>query len=474
MTSNLGSCANAWLVLLSVLIAACGGGADITTTTPDTFLRVTTNTAGNDLDADGYLIVVDGSSRTAIGANDQVLLTGLDRGPHNVALDQISDNCEITGQASLDVTVVEGDTTTAAFTLHCSATTGAISVTTVTVGFDIDTTGFMVILDSMPPRPVGVNGTTAITDVPAGSHMLTLTDLDSNCTVQGANPTAVLVEGGSTSKITFNVNCASLDIIAFVSSRTGNLEIYSIRLDGTDRRQLTSNLFTDQSPAWSPDGSKIAFVSLRDGNFEIYVMNEDGTNQTRLTNDPGGDFLPRWSPDGTKIVFMSDRGNMVFDLFVMDADGSNVTQLTNEPGFDGQPDWLGNGSRIVFSSSRNQSFSQQALWTMSPDGSNVTQLTPDGRVDQLPRYSPDLTKVVFSTGTMNNDLFFMNSDGSGLTALRTGTTTDVEASWAPDSRRIVFRHERSVAYMNIDGTGFTVLVDDGIQFFVGSPDWRPR
>ncbi|MBK8045639.1 MAG: PD40 domain-containing protein [Anaerolineales bacterium] len=36
-------------------------------------------------------------------------------------------------------------------------------------------------------------------------------------------------------------------------------------------------------PAWSPRGDQIAFVSTESGNDELYVMNVDGTNPQRLT-----------------------------------------------------------------------------------------------------------------------------------------------------------------------------------------------
>ena len=49
------------------------------------------------------------------------------------------------------------------------------------------------------------------------------------------------------------------------------------------------------SPVATADGL-IAFVSDRDGNGEIYVMNTDGSGQTRLTNNPAVDASPSWSP----------------------------------------------------------------------------------------------------------------------------------------------------------------------------------
>ena len=60
----------------------------------------------------------------------------------------------------------------------------------------------------------------------------------------------------------------------------------------------------------------IAFVSLRDGNPEIYVMLADGSEQTRLTFAPGGDWRPAWLPDSRHLVFTSDR-NGSNDIFLV-------------------------------------------------------------------------------------------------------------------------------------------------------------
>jgi len=91
-------------------------------------------------------------------------------------------------------------------------------------------------------------------------------------------------------------------------------------------------------PAWSPDGNKIAFVSRRSGFVDIWVMDSDGSNQVNLTNQPTYDASPAWSPDSTKIVFMSLR-NGDSEIYVMNADGSSPVKITNSPGEDASPSW---------------------------------------------------------------------------------------------------------------------------------------
>ena len=84
--------------------------------------------------------------------------------------------------------------------------------------------------------------------------------------------------------------------IAFESNRDGDWDIYTMRPDGTDVRQLTADDAWDRDPAWSPDRTWIAFASDRDGDFEIYTMRSDGTDVRQLTADDAWDRNPAWSP----------------------------------------------------------------------------------------------------------------------------------------------------------------------------------
>jgi len=117
--------------------------------------------------------------------------------------------------------------------------------------------------------------------------------------------------------------------IAFTSYRD-DAEIYTMRSDGTDVRQLTANAASDFSPDWSPDGIRIAFHSDRDGDSKIYTMRADGTDVRQLTVNDGTSGSPAWSPDGTRIAFDSARHGKLPGIYIMRSDGADVRQLMVE------------------------------------------------------------------------------------------------------------------------------------------------
>ena len=93
----------------------------------------------------------------------------------------------------------------------------------------------------------------------------------------------------------------------------------------------------------SPDGKKIVFTSVRDGDLELYTMNIDGSEVRRLTNKLGYDGGGFFSPNGKQIVFRAfhptkkeeiDRYHTLLahhlvepktlEIFVIDATGNNT------------------------------------------------------------------------------------------------------------------------------------------------------
>jgi len=91
-------------------------------------------------------------------------------------------------------------------------------------------------------------------------------------------------------------------------------DLFVMRVDGTERRQLTHDTFKDRDPRWSPDGRRIAFFSDRSGRYQIWTIAPDGTGLTQLTHATGGTvFYPVWSPDGRLVYAHRGEGNFVID-----------------------------------------------------------------------------------------------------------------------------------------------------------------
>jgi dipeptidyl aminopeptidase/acylaminoacyl peptidase len=112
-----------------------------------------------------------------------------------------------------------------------------------------------------------------------------------------------------------------LDSVGWTFDRPRHLFVVSS--DGSSEpTQLTSGLFSDSAPAWSPDSARIAFVSARHKNWDIdqasdiYLIAVKGERATggrpkKLTHTDASCSSPSWSPDGEKIAYncVPDRGS---------------------------------------------------------------------------------------------------------------------------------------------------------------------
>ena len=124
--------------------------------------------------------------------------------------------------------------------------------------------------------------------------------------------------------------------IAFVGPGVGGSpDLYSIRLDGSNLRHLTSTPGEERAPAVSPTGRQIAFecvlqIPHASGQY-ICSIRPDGSHRRNLTlrlgeNDEAKD--PDFSPSGRLIAFSVHPGTAA-DIFMVRADGTHMRALTN-------------------------------------------------------------------------------------------------------------------------------------------------
>ncbi|HEX8850249.1 MAG TPA: hypothetical protein VF761_12010 [Gemmatimonadaceae bacterium] len=126
-------------------------------------------------------------------------------------------------------------------------------------------------------------------------------------------------------------------------------------------------------PAWSPDGARIAFASTEGGDWGIWTMRADGTDRRQLTNTIDLDAEAAWSPDGRFIAFRRSSPEQGSDIMIVPAAGGNAFRLAL-PGEQRTPAWHPDGTRIAFASQATFA-ARPELFTMRPDGGDVQRVT---------------------------------------------------------------------------------------------------
>lgn len=176
------------------------------------------------------------------------------------------------------------------------------------------------------------------------------------------------------------------DLIVYTSMRSGDLELWTMNIDGSNKRQVTSGLGYDGGAFFSPDGTKLVFRASRPKtdsaiaeykellsqglvaptNMEIYVCNVDGSDLRQITNLGKANWAPFFHPSGKKILFSSNHHSQRgydFQIYSIDLDGSNLKRITSESIFNAFPMFSPDGKHLVWSSNRN-----------TPEGSRDTNV----------------------------------------------------------------------------------------------------
>jgi len=259
-------------------------------------------------------------------------------------------------------------------------------------------------------------------------------------------------------------------------------QIYTMELDGTNARMVSTGDGRTTCGYFFPGGESIVYASTHLGgaecppepgfemgyvwpvydSYDIFTANPDGSGLTRITETDGYDAEATVGPDG-RIVFTSLRdGDM--EIYSMNQDGSDVQRLTNSPGPDGGPFFSADGSKIVFRGRRIepgpelddfQRLLGEGLWrptsleifAMDADGSNLRQVTNLGGASFGPFWHPDGERIIFSSNWHNPegrnfDLFIINEDGSGLERITFNETFDGFPMFSPDGANLVFASNR--------------------------------
>lgn len=97
-------------------------------------------------------------------------------------------------------------------------------------------------------------------------------------------------------------------MLTYCANRNGEMDVYTISIDGTNETRLTTSEGLNDGPEYSPDGKYIWFNSVRTGLMQIWRMKTDGSEQTQITfDDDSNSWFPHLSPDGKNVVYIAYR-----------------------------------------------------------------------------------------------------------------------------------------------------------------------
>lgn len=260
------------------------------------------------------------------------------------------------------------------------------------------------------------------------------------------------------------IQSVTLTKIFFISSRTGQKEVWEMDYDGNGQHAVTHLGSISLSPRISPDESRVAFTSFIHGKSDLVLYSLDLGRLVAFPRFAGTTVSPAWSPDGTRLAFSSSRTGDP-EIYTAGNDGIGLKQLTHSKGPDVSPCFNPKtGAQLAFVSGRT---GLPQIYTMDADGSNVQRMT-DGGYAVSPSWSPNGQYLVFAWNRKygpgapgNQDIYLMDIAGHRWVQLTHDAGTNDYPSWAPDNRHIVFQSTRNgstqIWSMLADGTHQTQL-----------------
>jgi Tol biopolymer transport system component/DNA-binding winged helix-turn-helix (wHTH) protein len=236
-------------------------------------------------------------------------------------------------------------------------------------------------------------------------------------------------------------------LIAFTSNRSGSMELWVCRADGSGPLQLTSfgGIFVG-GPCWSPDGARIAVTAVPGASSVVYMVAADGGGRPLpLTGGDHNDSPVAWSRDGGWLYIASDRsgGWQLYRMRPEDPKGS-VEQVTSDGGIAGieSPD-----GRFLYVARPERA----GLWRLPldvdppvPEPLKVVEDLPvPGLQSQWDLCNDGIVVTTYVAGGSRFDIYRFASESVENLVASAPEVSSLSLSVSPDCRSILFAHTES-------------------------------
>jgi dipeptidyl aminopeptidase/acylaminoacyl peptidase len=237
-----------------------------------------------------------------------------------------------------------------------------------------------------------------------------------------------------------------------LTGNTSSRQIYVVPVSGGQPKAITSQGNNDR-PRWIPGTSRLAFISTRTGTSQVWTMESDGLDPKQVTSLATEASGVTVSPDGKLLAFISEVYPDCAD------EACNQAKLESEKASKVK-------ARVITSLLYRhwdtwQGARRKHLMIVPVTGGKVRDLTPGNR--DVPTFSlggpddytisPDGKEVCYVTNldpdpasSTNSDLFAVATEGGESRKISLSPGSDLSPQYSPDGKYLAWRMQERAGY----------------------------
>jgi TolB protein len=128
----------------------------------------------------------------------------------------------------------------------------------------------------------------------------------------------------------------------------GTPVLCSMKTDGSEVHQYTSDLILAGPATVGTDGRMVFSAIGQDARFDLYSADLDSDAAPQKLEDSGFAISPQLSPDGAHIAFVGEAPDDTLQIFESNADGSGAHAVTHEGHINAAPAYSPDGKSLIY------------------------------------------------------------------------------------------------------------------------------
>ena len=218
----------------------------------------------------------------------------------------------------------------------------------------------------------------------------------------------------------------------------GNSRIVMVARDGSEQKHFDVKLAVGEMQL-SPDGRRLALRTFK-ANDDIHILDMASGTAPRFTFEGGDEQSPVWTPDGSRVIYSSARGAPA-SIYWKAADGSGTPHLLSKAEHPRQPSAISPDGRFLLFTEEHPA-TRRDLWLMPLEDGSATQPRPwiQTAFDEMtPSFSPDGRWVAYASNESGETQIFVARFPDGSMRRQISTSGGAEPIWAANGREVFFR-----------------------------------